>query len=83
MMIAGALVLAAGLSGCTDSRRARDAATFNDKPANITCWTYGTPVYEGRSTGKVNDRDGKIAFVDAATGRYTVVYGECKLVYDK
>lgn len=83
MMIAGALVLAAGLSGCTDSRRARDAATFKDKPANITCWTYGTPVYEGRSTGKVNDRDGKIAFVDAATGRYTVVYGECKLVYDK
>ena len=82
-MIAAGLMLAAGLSGCTESRRARDAATFKDKPADIACWSYGTPVFEGRSTGKVHDNEGKIAFVDAATGRYTVIYGECRLVYAK
>ena len=82
-MIAASLMLVAGLSGCTESRRARDAATFKDKPADIACWSYGTPVFEGRSTGKVNDNEGKIAFVDAATGRYTVIYGECRLVYVK
>ena len=83
MMIAGGLVLATVLAGCTDTRRARDSATFGDRPANIACWSYGTPVFEGRSTGKVNDREGKIAFVDAASGRYTVIYGECRIVYDK
>lgn len=82
-MIAAGLMLAAVLSGCTESRRARDSATFKDKPADITCWTYGTQTYQGRSTGKVNDRDSGISFVDAATGRYTVVHGECRLVYDK
>lgn len=82
-MIATGLMLAAGLASCTESRRARDDATFNDKPADIACWSYGVETYKGRSTGKVHDREGKIAFVDAATGRYTVVYGECRLVYDK
>jgi hypothetical protein len=83
LMIAGGLVLATVLAGCTDTRRARNDATFGDRPANIACWSYGTPVFEGRSTGKVNDREGKIAFVDAASGRYTVIYGECRIVYDK
>jgi outer membrane lipoprotein-sorting protein len=82
-IIAAGLMLAAALSGCTESRRARDQATFKDKPADITCWTYGTQSYQGRSTGKVSNRDGGIAFVDAANGRYTVVDGECRLVYDK
>ena len=80
-------ILALGLStlalaGCTDSKRARNAATFGDKPADITCWTYGTEVYSGRSTGKVEYYDGgRIAFVDAANGRYTTIDGECRVVY--
>lgn len=81
--ILATLGLAAALAGCTDSGRARNDATFSDKPADITCWSYGTQTYQGRSTGKVSHREGRVSFVDAATGRYNVVDGECRLVYDK
>lgn len=76
-----ALVIAVG--ACTDSKQARSAATFGDKPADITCWTYGTETFTGRSTGKVEQDDGRIAFVDAANGRYTTIDGECRIVYSK
>ncbi len=80
------LVLIAGLAvsaaACTESKRARNAATWGDKPADITCWTYGTETFSGRSTGKVEYSDeGRLAFVDAANGRYTTVDGECRVVY--
>ncbi|WP_245162367.1 hypothetical protein [Brevundimonas sp. AJA228-03] len=74
--------LAVSAAACTDARRARNAATFGDKPADITCWTYGTETFAGRSTGKVEYNDGgRIAFVDAANGRYTTIDGECRVVY--
>ncbi|WP_309626997.1 hypothetical protein [Brevundimonas sp.] len=81
-----ALVLIAGLAvataACTESKRARNAATWGDKPADITCWTYGTETFSGRSTGKVeHSEEGRIAFVDAANGRYTTVDGDCRVVY--
>ena len=80
------LVLIAGLAvtaaACTESKRARNAATWGDKPADITCWTYGTETFSGRSTGKVEySEEGRLAFVDAANGRYTTVDGECRVVY--
>jgi hypothetical protein len=80
------LVLIAGLAvtaaACTESKRARNAATWGDKPADITCWTYGTETFSGRSTGKVEHSDeGRLAFVDAANGRYTTVDGDCRVVY--
>lgn len=80
------LVLIAGLAvtaaACTESKRARNAATWGDKPADITCWTYGTETFSGRSTGKVEYNDGgRIAFVDAANDRYTTIDGECRVVY--
>jgi hypothetical protein len=83
---AAILVLVAGLtvatSACTESKRARNAATWGDRPADITCWTYGTQTFSGRSTGKVEYNDGgRIAFVDAASGRYTTIDGECRVVY--
>ena len=78
-----ALALVAAVGACTDSKRARNAATFGDKPADITCWTYGTQTFQGRSTGKVERDDDRIAFVDAANGRYTTVEGECRVVYAK
>lgn len=82
------LVLVAGLAvtaaACTESKRARNAATWGDTPADITCWTYGTETFSGRSTGKVEYSDeGRLAFVDAANGRYTTVDGECRVVYLK
>ncbi|WGM30431.1 hypothetical protein [Brevundimonas sp. NIBR11] len=69
-------------TACTESKRARNAATWGDKPADITCWTYGTETFSGRSTGKVEYSDeGRLAFVDASNGRYTTVDGECRVVY--
>jgi hypothetical protein len=77
-----ALVVAVG--GCTDSKRASRDATWGDKPADITCWTYGTESFSGRSTGKVEyDEGGRISFVDAANQRYTTVDGDCRVVYSK
>jgi len=79
VLIAGLAVTAAA---CTESKRARNAATWGDKPADITCWTYGTETFSGRSTGKVAYNDGgRIAFVDAANNRYTTIDGECRVVY--
>lgn len=78
------LIAGVGLatSACTEAKRARNAATFSDQPADITCWTYGTETFSGRSTGKVEyDDGGRIAFVDAANGRYTTVEGDCRVVY--
>jgi len=76
------LGLAVSAAACTESRRARNDATFSDRPADITCWTYGVETFKGRSTGKVEYNDGgRIAFVDAANGRYTTVDGECRVVY--
>lgn len=78
-----ALTAALASSACTDSRRARNDATWTDRPADITCWTYGTQNYTGRSTGKVEYSDsGRISFVDAATHRYTTIDGECRVVYE-
>lgn len=78
-LIAGVAVL---VSACTESKRARNAATFGDQPADITCWSYGAQTYSGRSTGKVEHSDGgRVAFVDAANGRYTTVDGDCRVVY--
>lgn len=78
LVVSVALVTAA----CTEAKRARNATTFGDQPADITCWTYGTETFSGRSTGKVeHDDGGRIAFVDAANGRYTTVDGECRVVY--
>jgi hypothetical protein len=70
-------------AACTDSKRARNDATWGDRPAQITCWSYGVQNFEGRSTGKVEyDDGGRISFVDAANNRYTTIDGDCRVVYD-
>jgi len=79
---AAALALTGGLTACTDSKRARNDATWGDKPADITCWTYGGENFKGRSTGKVEyDDGGRISFVDASNNRYTTIDGDCRVVY--
>ncbi len=79
MAVAG---MALGSAACTDSKRASRAATWGDRPADITCWTYGTENFRGRSTGKVEyDEGGRISFVDASNDRYTTVEGDCRVVY--
>jgi hypothetical protein len=80
ILILAAFALVA-VGACTDSARAGREATFSDKPADITCWTYGTETFNGRSTGKVEHRRGRTSFVDAANHRYTTIDGECRIVY--
>lgn len=83
-VVALAVLSLPAFSACTESKQARRAATWNDKPADIVCWSYGTQTFAGRSTGKVEyDEGGRISFVDAANGRYTTVEGECRVVYAK
>ena len=78
------LALVVSVGACTDSKRASRDATWGDKPADITCWTYGTESFSGRSTGKVEyDEGDRISFVDAANQRYTTVDGDCRVVYSK
>lgn len=76
------LALAVLVSGCTDSRKAQRDVKWGDRPADITCWTYGTQNFAGRSTGKVEyDEGGRLSFVDAANGRFTTIEGDCRVVY--
>lgn len=76
------LIAAFALPACTESERAKNEAKFNDRPADITCWTHGTEIYTGKSTGKVEYNDGgRISFVDAANKRYTTITGDCRVVY--
>ncbi len=79
MALAG---LVPATAGCTDSKRASQAATWGDQAADITCWSYGEQTYSGRSTGKVEyDEGGRVSFVDAANSRYTTIEGDCRMVY--
>jgi len=81
-----ALTVAAsiGLSGCyrTAADKAAYDATYDDKPAAVTCYAYGVLTFEGFSTGKViYDEGGRLTFVDRANGRLTTLEGECRVVY--
>lgn len=77
-----AVLILSGLAACTDSRRAQNDVKWADRPADITCWTYGQQNFSGRSTGKVEyDEGGRVSFVDAANGRFTTVEGDCRVVY--
>ena len=77
-----AILILSGLAACTDSRRARNDVKWADRPADITCWTFGQQSFSGRSTGKVEyDEGGRLSFVDAANGRFTTVEGDCRVVY--
>lgn len=79
-----AAVVAISTAGCTEARRERAGTTFSDKPADITCWSYGQQIYQGRSTGKIDGRsEGRVGFVDAANGRYTTIDGDCLVIYDR
>lgn len=79
-VVVSLLTASVALVGCTDSKRATMGSKFSDQPADITCWSYGTEVFNGRSTGRVS-RDGGVVFVDAANGRLTAIDGDCRIVY--
>ncbi|MHC3127634.1 hypothetical protein OB03_10245 [Brevundimonas sp. GN22] len=81
LVIIALITTGAVVVGCTDSKRATMSAEFSDQPADITCWSYGTETYNGRSTGRVTRRDAATTFVDAANGRLTAIEGDCRIVY--
>ena len=70
------------LAGCTEAERQQRSTHFSDRPADVTCRTFGEPFYVGRSTGKITyDEGGRVTFVDQANGRLTTIEGECMVVY--
>lgn len=82
MKLISIALLSVAVSGCTESERAGIGATRSDRPADVTCRSYGSITFEGRSTGKVvYDEGGRVTFVDAANLRLTTVEGECVIVY--
>lgn len=71
-----------GLAGCTEAARERRSVTRSDRPADVSCRSFGQPFYAGRSTGKVTyDEGGRVTFVDRTNGRLTTIEGECMIVY--
>jgi hypothetical protein len=75
-------ILMLGLASCTEAERAQEATYRSDRPADVTCRTFGEPFYIGRSTGKVTyEEGGRVTFVDQANGRLTTIEGECMIVY--
>lgn len=81
--VGAAALIALALSGCSETYRARVERQFTDKPSTIKCLHFGEVLYEGRTKGKVEaDENGRITFVEAATGRLVAVEGECVVIYD-
>lgn len=77
-----AAALAALLSGCTDAQ-VSSLSAYGD-PAHVICWSGGTLVYDGYSTGKVSRADtgsDGYQFRDAKTGKFKEVSGDCNVTY--
>ncbi len=76
----GFALAATTLAGCTDAAKAR-RESYGDE-ANVTCYSGGQKIYEGRSTGKIeraeSGSDGYY-FRDKATGRLREVSGDCNI----
>lgn len=80
-IVIGLVLTGVVVAGCTDSKRATMGSKFTDQPADITCWSYGSETYSGRSTGRVSRDNGATTFVDAANNRLTAIEGDCRIVY--
>lgn len=65
------------LTGCTDAQF-ENLATIGSA-AEVTCYSGGVVIYEGKSTGKVATTHGSDGweFKDAKTGKFVRVSGDC------
>lgn len=78
-----ALAGTSALAACSDTQQAEREVRSADRPATILCQGYNGVIFSGRSTGRIEfDPTGRITFVDATTGAYTVTEGECIVQYD-
>lgn len=68
---------ALALVGCTDTDRASISA-YGDA-ASITCYSGGTVVYTGKSSGRVQSTQQSDGweFKDSVTGKFMRVSGDC------
>jgi len=78
ILLITALILS---TGCTDAFISKIDAL--GEAANISCWSGGELIYQGKSTGKVvspENSDG-YQFRDAETQKLTEVSGNCVITY--
>lgn len=80
-LIFTAIAAPLALSGCTDTEKAKWGSLGD--PAHILCYSGGVRVYDGYSTGKVQNPDGSdgYQFMSQETGRLTEVSGDCQINY--
>lgn len=66
-----------GATACTDGAAARLAAIGD--AGDVTCYSGGTVIYKGRSTGKIaaEEQSDGWYFKDAATGKLVRLSGDC------
>lgn len=71
------LLMLVVLVGCTDAQTASFGSLGT--PAAIVCYSGGTEVYRGRSTGRIAtvDHSDGWEFKDAKTGKFVRVSGDC------
>lgn len=86
-LLALSCIAALAVSGCvrTTADRAQKERRFTDRPASISCFDYGQPIFSGRTVGKPQRSDtgeGSWSFVDASNGKLTTVEANCMVVYD-
>lgn len=87
ILIAISIMLGMALTACgfTETDRAQKSRAFTDTPATLICHDYGGVVFSGRSKGKPQRSDtgeGMWEFVNAQTGKFTQVEGNCVVAYD-
>ena len=70
------------LSSCTQAQRGKLYSLGEN--AKVECWSGGTLIYSGISTGKVSSEESSDGyhFYDKATGKYMEVSGNCVITYD-
>lgn len=70
------------LAGCTEAQRGK-LYSLGDQ-ARVTCYSGGTMIYDGVSTGKVSSEDSSDGyyFRDSETGKMKEVSGDCNITYN-
>lgn len=77
-----ALTTASLLIGCTDATIGK--LTSLGDSATVKCWSGGTLIFDGKSSGKVQSEkssDGYF-FKDIKDGKFKEVSGNCVITYD-
>jgi hypothetical protein len=75
-------IAALALSACSKTTRSQMAIAMTDRPAHITCYTYGVLIVDEDTSGKIEfDSTGRIDFIEAKTGDSVKTEGDCKVRY--